>query len=45
MLNESPAKGTYTLTAFDRGGTGFGDSGTVTITGWSIKVKAVSPRA
>ena len=44
VLNESPAKGTYTLTAFDNGGVGFGDNGTTTITGWSIKVKAVSPR-
>lgn len=45
LLNESPAKGTYTLTAFDNAGAGAGDSGTATITGWSIKVKAVSPRA
>jgi hypothetical protein len=44
VLNESSAKGTYTLTAFDRDGTPAGDSGTSTITGWSIKVKAVSPR-
>jgi hypothetical protein len=44
VLNESPAKGTYTLTAFDQSGTPAGDSGTATITGWSIKVKAVSPR-
>ena len=44
VLNESPAKGRYTLTAFDRDGSAAGDSGTATITGWSIKVKAVSPR-
>lgn len=44
VLNESPAKGTYTLTAWDSNGAPAGDSGTTTITGWSIKVKGVSPR-
>jgi hypothetical protein len=43
VLNGGNAKGRYTFTAFDCCGPGFGDEGTVTITGWSIKVKPVTP--